>query len=185
MAKVLIDTVETLPKKTLVGYCSILDSRDVGLVYELLWYKFLERLTFTTIPEGRDLYGVCANLNYNSGFFEYWTAVEVHEDDLVPWDLVEIPLDAGTYGMRVEKPDNMLPKVYGELIYGWEAPSDYILNWRRPFFEIYQPDWANRQAVKIAVPLNVALITAELRAGLRSGQASDDRPSQIWSSPSP
>ena len=164
MAKVMIDAVETLPRKTLVGYCSILDSRDVGLVYELLWYKFLERLAFTTIPEGRDLYGVCANLNYNSGFFEYWTTVEVQSGDRVPDDLCEIPLAAGTYGMRIEKPDNMLPKVYGELIHGWEAPSDYILNWRRPFFEIYQPDWPNRRAVKIAVPLNVALMSAELRA---------------------
>ena len=154
MAKVLIDAVEPLPKKTLVGYCAVLDSRRVRLVYELLWLKFLERLTFSTIPAGRDLYGVCANLNYNSGFFEYWTAVEVLENDHVPKDLVAIPLDAGTYGLRVEKPDNMLPKVYGELIQAWEAPSDYILNWRRPFFEIYQPDFANRRAVKIAVPLN-------------------------------
>ena len=184
MARIMIDAVETLPTKNLVGYCSILDSRGVALYYDLLWYKFVERLRFTDLSPDRGLYGVCANLS-PGGFFEYWTSGEVHEVDLVPWDVVEIPLDAGTYGMRVEKPDNMLPKVYGELIYGWEAPSDYILNWRRPFFEIYQPDWANRQAVKIAVPLNVALITAELRAGLRSGQASDDRPSQIWSSPSP
>jgi predicted transcriptional regulator YdeE len=159
----MIDAVETLPKKTLVGYCSVLDTRKVGLVYELLWFKFLERLTFTTIATGRDLYGVCANLNCHNGFFHYWTAVEVLQGDLVPSDLAEIPFDAGTYGLRIEKPDNMLPKVYGELIHGWEAPSDYILNWRRPFFEIYQPDWPNRRAVKIAVPLNASLLGAELR----------------------
>ena len=170
MAKILIDAVETLPKKTLVGYCAILDSRQVGLVYELLWFKFLERLNFTTIPAGRDLYGVCANLDSNSGFFEYWTAVEVHQSDHVPKDLVEIPLDAGTYGLRVEKPDNMLPKVYGNLIRGWQAPSDYILNFRRPFFEIYQPDWPNRRAVKIAVPLYVGHLDLDMGGQRFGGQ---------------
>ena len=169
MARLMIDAVETLPKKTLVGYCSVLDSRKVKLAYELLWFKFIERLTFTTIPVGRDLYGVCANLNANNGFFEYWTAVEVTEGDLVPSDLIEIPIDAGTYGLRIEKPDNMLPQVYGKLIHVWEPPSDYILNWRRPFFELYQPDWANRRAVKIAVPLNPNLLAQSMDRGLAQG----------------
>jgi predicted transcriptional regulator YdeE len=168
MAKVMIDAVETLPNKTLVGYCSIIDSRRVGQVYETLWANFLDRLAFTAIPSGRDLYGVCANLNSQSGFFEYWTAVEVRLGEPAPWDLVEIPLDAGTYGLRIERPDNTLPKVYGELVHGLEAPSDYILNWRRPFFEVYQPDWPNRRAVKMAFPLNAVLMTAELRVSARA-----------------
>jgi hypothetical protein len=164
MAKVMIDAVASMPEKTLVGYCSVLDFRKAAMVYEPLWFKFLERLSRTGIPAGRDLYGVCVNLDFKGGFFEYWTAVEVLEGDKAPKDLVEIPLDAGTYGLRLERPDN-LPGVYGTLIAGLEAPSDYILNWRRPFYEIYQPDWAHRRAVRIAVPLNAALPGIAVRAG--------------------
>ncbi|MDR1486468.1 MAG: GyrI-like domain-containing protein [Deltaproteobacteria bacterium] len=149
---VYIDAVESLPKKNLVGYCSILNSADVSRYYDLLWYKFLERLSRTLIPKGRELYGVCANLKY-SGFFEYWTCVEVFADDVIPDDLVSIPMDAGTYGSRVERPERPLPLVYSQVSENWEAPSDYILNWKLPFFELYKPNWANRMVVKFCVPL--------------------------------
>ncbi|MDR1051705.1 MAG: GyrI-like domain-containing protein [Deltaproteobacteria bacterium] len=147
-----IDAVENLPKKNLVGYCSILNSGEVPQYYDLLWYKFLERLTWSLIPPGRELFGVCANLNLN-GFFEYWTTVEVFPGDIIPDDLVAIPMNAGTYGSRVEIPERPLPVFYSRLNQFWEAPSDYILNWNHPFYEVYKPDWANRLAVKICVPL--------------------------------
>lgn len=153
---VYIDAVENLPKKNLVGYCSVLNSSEVSLYYDFLWYKFLERLSWTLIPNGRELYGVCANLNYN-GFFEYWTAVEVFPGDIVPDDLVPIHMDAGTYGSRVERPERPLPIVYSQVTESWEAPSDYTLNWKQPFYELYKPNWANRMAVKFCVPLFVSI----------------------------
>jgi hypothetical protein len=147
-----IEAVENLPKKTLVGYCSILNSNDVSQYYDLLWYKFLERLSWTLIPTGRDMYGVCANLNLR-GFFEYWTAVEVFPGDIVPDDLITIPMVAGTYGSRVEIPERPLPIFYSRLTEYWETPEEYVLNWNQPFYELYKPDWSHRMAVKISVPL--------------------------------
>jgi hypothetical protein len=157
-----IDAVENLPKKNLVGYCSILNATDVSNYYDLLWYKFLERLSYSLIPQGRELYGVCANLNLN-GFFEYWTAVEVFPGDIFSDDLISIPMDAGTYGSRVEIPELPLPVVYSRLTQYWEAPSDYVLNWNQPFYEVYKPDWANRSAVKICVPLFASAAAGDQR----------------------
>ncbi|MDR1111042.1 MAG: GyrI-like domain-containing protein [Deltaproteobacteria bacterium] len=159
---VYIDAVENLPKKNLVGYCSILNSNDVSQYYDLLWYKFMERLSWTLIPPGRELYGVCANLNL-TGFFEYWTTVEILPGDIVPDDLISMPMDAGTYGSRVEIPERPLPVFYSRLTQFWEPPSDYALNWNQPFFEIYKPDWANRMAVKICVPLFDSMAESDRR----------------------
>ncbi|MDR0355868.1 MAG: GyrI-like domain-containing protein [Deltaproteobacteria bacterium] len=156
------DVVENLPKKTLVGYCSVLNSIDVPQYYDLLWYRFLERLTWSLIPPDRELYGVCANLNIN-GFFEYWTAVEARPGDLLPDDLIAIPMDAGTYGSRVEMPEKPLPVFYGQLTSCWETPSEYMLNWKQPFYEVYKPDWANRSAVKICVPLFASMAASEFQ----------------------
>ncbi|MDR2302163.1 MAG: GyrI-like domain-containing protein [Deltaproteobacteria bacterium] len=159
---VYIDAVENLPRKTLVGYCSILNSRDVSQYYDLLWFKFLERLSWTLIPQERDLYGICANLNLR-GFFEYWTTVEVLPGDLVPDDLIAMPMDAGTYGSRVERPEKPLPIFYSRLTEYWETPNDYVLNWNQPFYELYKPNWAKRNAVKICVPLYASIMEHQRR----------------------
>jgi hypothetical protein len=165
MARIIIDAVETLPTRNLVGYCSILDRRGAGLCYELLWRRFLERLSLASLPRDRGLYGVCANLSPD-GFFEYWTAVELPAGDPAPADLARLPLTAGTYGWRLEKPANSLPMVYGGAIRGWVAPSDYALDWDRPFLETHQPDWPNREAVKIAVPLWAPMMARGAGAGI-------------------
>ncbi|MDR2443992.1 MAG: GyrI-like domain-containing protein [Deltaproteobacteria bacterium] len=175
-AIVQIDAVETLRKRRLVGFCSILDSRNVEMYYDLLWYKFLERISHNDLVAHRNLYGVCARLNNNSGFFEYWTAVETYEGDQLADDLVPIDLSAGLYGSRVEKPEKNLAKVYSQLISGWKTPSDYILNWNQPFFEVFQPNWFNREAVKISVPLYVSSATSNWLVSLPSESPSMGQP---------
>jgi hypothetical protein len=160
--RVYIDAVEILPRKNLVGYCSILNSRDVSQYYDLLWFKFLERLSWTLIPQERDLYGICANLNLR-GFFEYWTTVEILPGDVVPDDLITMPMDAGTYGSRVERPEKPLPIFYSRLMEFLETPSEYVLNWTQPFYELYKPNWAKRNAVKICVPLYASIMDNQCR----------------------
>ncbi|MDR3203513.1 MAG: GyrI-like domain-containing protein [Deltaproteobacteria bacterium] len=158
--KVQLDAVENLPTKALFGYCSILSVSEVGRYYDFLWYKFIERLTLANISQDRELYGVCANLS-RSGFFEYWTAIEIRSGEEVPEDLIDIPMVAGTYGSKVERPDTPLPLIYGKLSEQWERPSDYVLNWRQPFYELYKPNWSNRRAVKFCLPLFVGFELAD------------------------
>ncbi|MDR1658062.1 MAG: GyrI-like domain-containing protein [Deltaproteobacteria bacterium] len=160
-AIVTIDEVEVLAKKQLVGYCAIMDSSQVSLCYDRLWSNFLERLSNIDLPHSRNLYGVCNNLNCNSGFFEYWTAIETLAGDQLPDDLVNIPLSAGTYGCGIGDNDRNLPTVYSRMIEGWSLPAEYILNSKEPFFEIYRPDWFHRMAVRIFVPLQVLNMEAE------------------------
>lgn len=161
-ATVYIDAVENLPRTNLVGYCAILNSNDVSQYYDLLWFKFLERLSWTLIPQERNLYGICANLNLR-GFFEYWTTVEVKPGDIIPDDLISMPMDAGTYGSRYERPERPLPVFYSRLTEFWEPPTDYVLNWTLPFYELYKPNWVKRDAVKICVPLYAAMCENQRR----------------------
>jgi hypothetical protein len=71
--------------------------------------------------------------------------------------LVHLPLNGGTYGSRIERPNLSLPVLYSQISHSWNPPDDYTLNWKLPFFELYRPNWANRSAVKICIPLNFSI----------------------------
>ncbi|MDR2352692.1 MAG: effector binding domain-containing protein [Deltaproteobacteria bacterium] len=148
-----IKAVESLPRKLLVGYCAILNDKAVRDYYEKLWANFIERIRQIPNLVGRELYGVCTNLQQNN-FFEYWTTVECMDEENIPSDLVALPLDGGIYGSRIEKPEINLPLIYTRRISSWSPPADYSLDWKLPFFEVYRPDWFSRQTVKHCVPLN-------------------------------
>ncbi|MDR1166459.1 MAG: GyrI-like domain-containing protein [Deltaproteobacteria bacterium] len=151
-----IEAIETMPRKRLVGYCAILNDKAVRDYYEKLWVNFIERIQSVPCLAGRELYGVCTNLQHNN-FFEYWTTVECAKDDPVPPDLVSLPLDGGIYGSRIERPDTNLPLMYSQKVSTWNAPDDYTLDWRLPFFEVHRPNFFKRSSVKICVPLNFSL----------------------------
>ncbi|MDR2461241.1 MAG: GyrI-like domain-containing protein [Deltaproteobacteria bacterium] len=153
-----LDAIESLPRKKLVGYCAILNHKAATTYYEKLWVNFIERINQIPCLAKRDLYGVCTNLQGNN-FFEYWTAVETNDKDLVPPDLVPLPLRGGVYGSRIEKPELPLPLIYSRSASAWTPPKDYSLDWKLPFFEVYRPNWFDRKAVKICIPLNFPFST--------------------------
>ncbi|MDR1545986.1 MAG: GyrI-like domain-containing protein [Deltaproteobacteria bacterium] len=152
--KLKISAIELLPERLLVGYCSILNSNIVSYYYNYVWTKFMERIYEIPGLQDRELYGVCTNLQFN-GLFEYWTAVAVEPGLEAPADLTPIPLGAGTYGSRVDKPARPLPMMYGRLGQYWQTPDYYVLNWKLPCYELYKPDWYNRAVVKICIPLHL------------------------------
>jgi predicted transcriptional regulator YdeE len=154
--RIRIDAIESLPQKILAGYCAIVSSEGVGRLYEKLWEAFLGRLRRIEGLSGRDLYGVCCSLQA-SRLFEYWLAVEVRPGDRLPRDLIAFPLMGGTYGASVGPPEAVLPAVYSSLLSQWTAPLDYSLDWKMPFFEVYNPDWPKRAAVKICLPLQFSV----------------------------
>ncbi|MDR2351006.1 MAG: GyrI-like domain-containing protein [Deltaproteobacteria bacterium] len=156
LAQIQIDAIESMPKKRLVGYCAILNHEAATEYYEKLWVNFIERINQIPALSKRDLYGVCTNLQGNN-YFEYWTTVECHAQDRIPPDLVQLPLDGGIYGSRIERPEVSLPMFYTKEASSWTPPKDYVLDWKLPFFEVYKPNWFNRKTVKICIPLNFSL----------------------------
>jgi hypothetical protein len=154
--KIRIEAVESMPSKRLVGYCAILNDKAVGDYYEKLWLNFIDRIRKIPCLADRELYGVCTNLQGNN-YFEYWTTVESSPEDQLPGDLVSLPLDGGTYGSRIGRPELSLPSIYSRTSSTWDPPKDYSLEWKLPFFEVYRPNWFQRRALKICVPLNFSL----------------------------
>ncbi|MDR1576798.1 MAG: GyrI-like domain-containing protein [Deltaproteobacteria bacterium] len=152
-----VDAIETLPHKTLVGYCAIVSPEGVHNLYEKLWRAFLSRMEKLVGFQERAFYGVCCNLQANR-LFEYWLAVEVHPGEDPPRDLIPFQLFGGTYGSSVEERDFSLPSIYNALIQRWIAPVDYTLDWKLPFFEIHVPGRQTRSAVKICLPLKFAVM---------------------------
>jgi predicted transcriptional regulator YdeE len=153
-----IDAIETLPQKSLAGYCAIVSSEGILDLYEKLWEAFLSRVELIEGFSNRLLYGVCCSIQANN-LFEYWLAVEVKSGDQVPHDLIPFPLQGGTYGASVESSKVSLPVIYNSLIHKWTAPADYTLDWKMPFFEVYNPDWEKRAAVKICLPLQFSVFS--------------------------
>ncbi|MDR2613125.1 MAG: GyrI-like domain-containing protein [Deltaproteobacteria bacterium] len=155
-SKIHIDAVETMPSRHLVGYCAILNDKAVEDYYEKLWLNFIDRIRKIPCLAERELYGVCTNLQGNS-FFEYWTTVESSPDDQLPSDLVTLPLDGGTYGSRIGRPEISLPSIYSRANSTWDAPRNFTLEWKLPFYEVYRPNWFQRRSLKICVPLHYSL----------------------------
>jgi predicted transcriptional regulator YdeE len=153
-----IDAIETLPQKNLAGYCAIVSSDGISGLYEKLWGAFLGRIQMIDGLANRDLYGICCSLQANN-LFEYWLAVEIRPEDRVPRDLIPFPLLGGTYGASIETPGVSLPFLYNSLIQKWTAPVDYTLDWKMPFFEVYNTNWRQRMAVKICLPLQFSVFS--------------------------
>ncbi|MDR1312518.1 MAG: GyrI-like domain-containing protein [Deltaproteobacteria bacterium] len=154
--KILIESVEALPSKRLVGYCAILNDKAVGDYYEKLWLNFIDRIRKIPCLANRELYGVCTNLQGNN-YFEYWTTVESSPEDQLPGDLVDLPLGGGLYGSPIGRPEISLPSIYSRAFSAWDPPKDYTLEWKLPFFEVYKPNWFRQRALRMCVPLNLSL----------------------------
>ncbi|MDR1607430.1 MAG: GyrI-like domain-containing protein [Deltaproteobacteria bacterium] len=152
-----VDAIETLPHKTLVGYCAIVSPENVKSLYEKIWRVFLKRMENMAGFEERAYYGVCCNLQANR-FFEYWLTVEAQPGDQIPKDLIPFHLSSGTYGSSVKALDFSLPNIYHSLIHQWTAPADYALDWKLPFYEIHVPGRQRRDAIKICLPLQFAVM---------------------------
>jgi len=146
-------TVGEQPARRLAGLSKRLNMRDSHKECPILWEKFMPIMKELAPIAGEGSFGVSVNMD-EKGDFDYWAAVAVTQDSIVPSGINCMDVKGGKYAQLVVTNLANVSEAYQYIYTEWgKTQNDYRIDFTAACLEFYPKEWKDGDPVTIHVPL--------------------------------